>query len=153
MGIIKDTSEVISESVDKVRKLPNFVIILLSSLIMISLYWFIGIFLFHHDFFIKNPFWITIIFSVGLSFIWYLINFFISSIQIEKLYNDSDTDSVFFVGGFISIIYLTLVIAVLYFLKPCVEITIKTFIIVSFSYIGLQLLRTLILLLLPKKNN
>jgi len=106
MGIIKDIDEL-----NKTEK--SFVI----GIPILTVFWFISIYLFNFQFFKGNDLYIILSFSFVLAICWFIANVVLNFTFLPKIDEDFDAESGFITTVITSIIYLSIIIFISYLLK------------------------------------
>lgn len=104
----------------EIKLTPLYIIFFIGSFLVVNLFMFVSIFLFHKTFYNANNIWIVLTFTLTLSIIWKAILTIIVLIKTEKRVNDDtnfDINQLAFVNGFTAIFTLTLSISIFYILK------------------------------------
>lgn len=111
------------------------------SMLALTPFWYMSIFLFKKDLITNNEWHIAFIFSICLSLLWFFSNLLVSIVATFKL-KDRDTDMMLFVGGSLSILYISFLELVLYLIDRHTDfkITYTIFILASFLYVVFRLI-------------
>ena len=112
--------ETLEKIIKIIKETPLYILFLIGSFLIVNLFIFISIFLFHKTFYNNNAIGIIFTFTFALSFIWYSILSITVLIQTnEKINNDPEFDinQLSFVNSFTSIFLLTLFVSIFYFLN------------------------------------
>ena len=112
--------ETLEKIIKIIKETPLYILFLIGSFLIVNLFIFISIILFHKTFYNNNSIGIILTFTFALSFIWYSILSITVLIQTdEKINNDPnfDMNKLSFVNGFTSIFLLTLFVSIFYFLN------------------------------------
>jgi len=135
--------EAIKEIIKALKEMPHFLLLFFIAFICTTLFWFVGIFLFHKGFYNSNPILITIIFSVVLSIVWYAFSFYLTLLTVAYTAREKNPEMYSFVSGFTAFLGLIIGIGGCYLYKNYIDESITIFALLNctFGYMIVMIVR------------
>src|ERR1700740_540588 len=142
---VDDAVKITDKAIDTVKKTPLSIVFIMLSICLLMVYWFVAIFLFHKEFYDRNTVYIVLLFSFAFSLTWLILSVGLSILVDEyrskTKKKGTNLEGILFAGGFASVIYLCFSFLITYILRKYCTITFDCFLLISYLYMALQLVR------------